>query len=84
MNEELGPDREYFSNGSRLARPAAPRQGLREEPLDLVAVGRSADAKDKHCESENSKYQLNVLAVNLAGEDGELSECVFHCEFPFG
>jgi hypothetical protein len=41
-----------------------------------ATVRRSADAEDEHGEGCNSQNDLDVLAIDLAGEQGDFSEFV--------
>jgi hypothetical protein len=48
-----------------------------------AAVGRSTDAEDEHSEGRNGHDDLDVLAVDLAGENGEAGKFFVHGKHPF-
>jgi hypothetical protein len=48
-----------------------------------AAVGGSADAEDEHGEGCNGHDDLDVLAVDLAGENGEAGKFFVHGKHPF-
>jgi hypothetical protein len=43
-----------------------------------AAVGRSANAQDKHGERNQRHYDLDMLAIDLAAENGELGKFGIH------
>jgi hypothetical protein len=48
----------------------------------VAAVGRSANAKDEHGKRKDDEEELNMLAVDLAGQNGELGNFGIHSAFP--
>lgn len=48
-----------------------------------TTISRGAHAQNEHGQGDDDEHELDVLAVDLAGRQGELSESVFHGSFPF-
>jgi hypothetical protein len=50
--------------------------------VSATTIGRSANAQHEHGERQKGQKELNMLAIDLAGEHGELSKFGIHKNYP--